>query len=97
MQIWKPCAKKQHHNDVIPKTMANNGKMRTSTESHKMYIFCKVLMRAIQKCNFIEFEPLCQKLWAFMSNLPSPLTKYGHVMWLWRRIPKKFIFPQILY
>ena len=28
---------------------------------------------------FIEFEPLCQKLWAFMSNLPKPLTKYGHV------------------
>ena len=28
---------------------------------------------------FIEFEPLCQKLWAFMSNLPKLLTKYGHV------------------
>ena len=22
----------------------------------------------------IEFEQLCQKLWAFMSNLPKPLT-----------------------
>ena len=27
---------------------------------------------------FIEFEPLCQKFWAFVSNLPTPLTKYGH-------------------
>ena len=26
---------------------------------------------------FIEFEPLCQKLLAFMSKLPKPLTKYG--------------------
>ena len=25
-------------------------------------------MRAVQKCTFIEFESLCQKLWAFMSN-----------------------------
>ena len=32
-----------------------------------------------KKVIFIEFEPLCQKLWAFMSNLPKPLTKYGHV------------------
>ena len=28
---------------------------------------------------FIEFEPLCQKLWVFMSNLPKPLIKYDHV------------------
>ena len=39
----------------------------------------KVLMRAVQKCNLIEFEPLCQKLWAFVSNHPKQLTKYGHV------------------
>ena len=45
----------------------------------KQNIVGKVLMRTNQKCNFIEFEPLCQKLWAFMSNLPKPLTKYGHV------------------
>ena len=36
-------------------------------------------MRAIQKCNFIEYQQLRQKLWAFMSNLPKPRTKYGHV------------------
>ena len=70
-------------NDVkmmsLPKIMENNEKMRTSGESNKIYIVRNVLMRAIQKYNFIEFEPLCQKLWAFMSNLPKPLTKYGHV------------------
>ena len=34
------------------------------------YVIQKVLMRAIQKnVLLIEFEPLCQKLWAFMSNL----------------------------
>ena len=58
-------------NDVImmslPKTIENNGKMRTSAEPNKIYIVRKVLMRAII---FIEFEPLCQMLWAFMSNLP---------------------------
>ena len=68
-------------NDVImeslPKTMENNRKTRTSVEPNKIYIVGKVLMRA--KCYFIESEPLCQKLWAFMSNLPKPLTKYGHV------------------
>ena len=43
-------------NDVImmslPITMENNGKMRTSVETNKIYIVGKVLMRAIQKCNF---------------------------------------------
>ena len=34
-------------------------------------------MKAIQKCNFTEFEPLCQKLWVFMSNLP----KTTHQIW----------------
>ena len=48
--------------------------------NHTKYIsFGKVLIRAIKKCNFIEFDPLCQKLWAFMLNSPKPLTKYGHV------------------
>ena len=47
--------------------MESNGKMRTSTEPNKIYIVLKVLMRAIQ---ITEFEPLCQKLWGFMSNLP---------------------------
>ena len=63
----------------LPKTMENNGKMRTSAEPNKIYIDGKVLMRTIQNVIFIEFEPLCQMLWAFMSNLPKPLTKYGHV------------------
>ena len=36
----------------LPKTMENNWKMRTSAEPNKIYIVGKVLMRAIQKCNF---------------------------------------------
>ena len=56
--------------------MENNGKMRTSAEPNKIYIVGKVLMTPIL---FIGFEQLCQKLWAFMSNLPKPLTKYGLV------------------
>ena len=44
------------------KTMENNENMQTSAESNKTYIVRKVLMRAIQKCNFLL------KLWAFMST-----------------------------
>ena len=60
-------------NDImmsLPKTLENNGKMRTTAEPNKMYIVRKVLMRAVKNVVFIEFEPLCHKLWAFMSNLP---------------------------
>ena len=39
---------------------------------------------------FIEFEPRCQKLWAFMSS-------FGHVTWPWLQISKIFIFHLILY
>ena len=42
--------------------------MRTSPKPNKLYIIRKVLMTAVQNVLFIEFEPLCQKLWAFMSN-----------------------------
>ena len=42
--------------------------MRTSAKPNKLYINGKVLMRAIQNVLLIEFEPLCQKLWAFLSN-----------------------------
>ena len=51
--------------------MEDNGKMRTSGEPNKISIARKVLTRAIQNVFFIEFEPLCQKLYAFMSNLPN--------------------------
>ena len=83
-KVLQKCKFENHvtRNDVImmslPKTMEDNGKMRTSAEPKKIYIVRKVLMRAIQRCNFIEFEPLCQNLRAFMSNLPKPLTRYGH-------------------
>ena len=42
--------------------------MQTSAKPNKLYTIREVLMRAIQKCIFIAFEALCQKLWAFMSN-----------------------------
>ena len=41
--------------------------MRTSAKPNKLYVIRKVLMKAIENVLFIEFEPLCQKLWAFMS------------------------------
>ena len=69
----------------LPKMMVNNGKMWTSVEPYKIYIIGKVLMRAIQKCNFIEFEPLHQKLWAFMSNFPKPLEIVK--CRFWRKLP----------
>ena len=40
------------HDDVITKNNGNNGKMQTLAEPNKIYIVRKVLMRAIQKCNF---------------------------------------------
>ena len=55
----KICTFESHvtRNDVIlmslPKTMENNGKMRTSAEPNKIYIVQKVLMRAIQKLGLI--------------------------------------------
>ena len=48
--------------------MENNEKMRTSAKPNKLYIIRKVLMKAIQNVLFIEFEPLCQKLWPFLKN-----------------------------
>ena len=67
-------------NDVImmslPKTMEDNGKMRTSAEPNKIYIVGKVLMSAIKNVFFIEFEPLYQKLWAFFN-----FAKTIHQIW----------------
>ena len=74
-----------------PKTVENNGKMRISEKPDKVYIVGNVLMRAIENVIFIQFEPPCQKLWAFMSNLPKQLARYGHVTWLCLQI-LKFLF-----
>ena len=49
----------------------NNERQPISFESFSGDLFKNVI--------FIEFEPLCQKVSAFMSNLPKILTKYGHV------------------
>ena len=53
----------------LPKTMENNEEIRASTKPNKVYINQKVLMRAIQNALLTEFEPLCQKLWALLSNI----------------------------
>ena len=45
--------------------MEDNGKMRTSAEPNKIYIVGKVLMRDIQKCNFL--------------NLSHCVKSYGHL------------------
>ena len=42
----------------LPKTMENNGKMRTSVEPNHWKSFDESYSNVI----FIEFEPLCQKL-----------------------------------
>ena len=49
------------HNDVITKTMAKFGPPRNQTN----YISFN---RVIENVLFIEFGPLCQKVWTFMSN-----------------------------
>ena len=59
-------------NDVImtslPKQWQNLDLLETK---QNIYIIQKVLMRAIQDEVFVEFEPLCQKLWIFLSNFGS--------------------------
>ena len=62
MLISKP------NNNAITK---NNDKIWTSSKPNKLYIIRKVLIRAIQNVLFIEFKPLCQALWAFLSNFGS--------------------------
>ena len=61
----------------LPKTMENNGKLRTFSEPNKIYIVRKVLMRAIQNVTFIELS-YCVKSYGHLCQvLPGPLTKYG--------------------
>ena len=75
-KIWKF---KNHvtRNDVImmslPKTMEDNKKMRISAEPNKIYINQKVLMRAIQKC---EFETLSKVMGIYVK-----FTKTTHHIW----------------
>ena len=56
----------------LPKTMAKFG--------NKIYIIRKVLMRTIKNGLFIEFELLCQKLWALYSIL-ALFTMPAHQIW----------------
>ena len=76
------------------KTMGKCGPPRKET---KYITFERFWWELFQNVIFIEFEPLRQTLCAFMSSLPKPFTKYGHVTWSWLPIPKIFILRQILY
>ena len=77
MQIYKPCDK----NDVtmlsLPKTIENKEKIRTSLEPNKIYIVQMFWWELSKNVTFIEFETLCQTLWAFMSNF----TTTTHNIW----------------
>ena len=65
MQILKPCDRKWRHNDIITKTM-ENADLR---ETKQIIYHSKGIDESYPKnVLFIEFEPLCQKVWAFMSN-----------------------------
>ena len=79
----------------LPKTVRNSGKMRISEEPKKIYIVGNVLMRATQKCNFYCIWATVSKVMGLLSNLSKPLTKYGHVTWLWHQILKIFNFRPI--
>ena len=68
IQISKPGDKKWRHNDVITKTMENNGKMRASPEKTKYISFERFQWELSKNETYIEFEPLCQKLWEFISS-----------------------------
>ena len=61
-------------NDLIMMSLQNNGKMRTSAESNKI---CHSKCLLSKNVIFIEFEPLCRKLWAFMSSF----TMTTHQIW----------------
>ena len=76
-KFHKICQFENHvtRNDFImmslPKTMENNGKMRTSMEPNKIYIVRKDLMKVIQKCNFYW-------IWATVSKVMGIYVKFYH-------------------
>ena len=79
----------------LPKTMENNGEMRTSAKPNKLYINRKVLMRAIQKCTsywiwatMSKVVGIFVKFWHFLW---CPLTKCGHITWPKKQISKTFL------
>ena len=57
--------------------MQNNGKMRTSAEPNKIYVVGKVLMRAIQKCNFFFNLSTVSKV----MGIYDKFTKTTHQIW----------------
>ena len=81
MLIWKPSNNKWRHNDVFTKTMSKFGPPRNQTKYKSFERYWWELSRNVL---FIEFEPLCQKLWAFLSNFGSfydARSWYDMVIW----------------
>ena len=72
-------------NDVImtslPRTMKNNEEMLTSAEPNKIYIVGKILMRAIQKCNFFV-------------NLSHCVKSYGHLCQIYQNHSPNMVMPR---
>ena len=56
--------KKWRHNDIITKNNGNCGAPRNQTNYKS---FERYWWELSENVHFIEFEPLCQKLWTFMS------------------------------
>ena len=69
--------------------------MRNSLKPNKLYINRKVLMRAVQNVLLIEFKPLCQKLWAFLSNF-GIFTMPSHEIWSYH-VTQKANFENFLF
>ena len=98
-KFHKICKFENHvtRNDVIitslPKTMEKCGPPRNQTNYISIERYWWELSKNVL---FIEFEWLCQKLWAFMSNFGifcdyrSPIMAMSHD--LKSKVPKYFIF-----
>ena len=63
-----------HHNNVIPKNNENQWEMLTLAEPKKYKLLERLWWELFKNVIFIEFEPLYQKLSAFMLNLSCHVT-----------------------
>ena len=78
MQIWKLSNNKWRHNDFITKSWM--AKLEPSRNQTNYISFEKYWWELSKTVLFIEFEPLCQKLWAFLTNF-GIFTMSTHQIW----------------
>ena len=82
----------------LPKTMGKCGPPQNQTNYMSLKRYWWELFKNVL---FIEFELLCQKLWAFFVKfwhfLQYSLTKYGHLTWPKKKISNIFYFVLILH